>query len=210
MNSMSRAALLICILAACVAGGQTSAPASAPQANASPASAPQPAISAEQLAALVKQQFGTTFTMPASFPTPAIVADFDGDGIDDIAIVAKSKEPFPDSYELKYRVLDPYNSYFGMSDPQLSSAFSANDPRRDHQLLVIFGIGAESWRAATPKAKFVLINVPFDNIIVGRMLIKKKKPPIWVIKTQEKQIMESAVYWDGKRWKWEPGSMLDQ
>lgn len=200
MNSISRAALLVCILATCVAGGQTSAPANTPQAS----------FSAEQLAALVKQQFGETFHLPTNFPTPAIVADFDGDGVDDIAIVARSKEPFPDSFALKYRIFDPYNSYFGLSDPQMSSAFSANDPRRDYDLLVIFGAGSDAWRTATPKAKFVLINVPFDTIITGRMLVKKKKPPIWVIKAQEKQIMESAVYWDGKKWRWEPGAMLDQ
>ncbi|PYP91263.1 MAG: hypothetical protein DMG65_08280 [Candidatus Angelobacter sp. Gp1-AA117] len=200
MNSKSRAALLVYILAACVAGGQTSPPANTPPAS----------LSAEQLTALVKQQFGSTFNVPANFVTPAIVADFDGDGIEDIAIVAKSKEPFPDSFELKYRIFDPYNSYFGLSDPQMSSAFSANDPHRDHDLLVIFGIGSDAWHAATPKAKFVLINVPFDSIVTGRMLLKKKKPPIWVIKAQEKQVMESAVYWDGKKWRWEPGSMLDQ
>src|SRR5436309_10490358 len=119
MDSISRAAVLACmVVAACLAGGQSSAPAP------TPAPAPQASYSAEQLATLVKQQFGPTFNLPAKFATPAIVADFDGDGVEDIAVVAKSKEPFPDSYTLKYRVLDPYNAYFGMGDPQLSSTFS--------------------------------------------------------------------------------------
>jgi len=201
MKLMSRGVFVVCMVVAVgMAGRQTSPPATAP-----PSADPQ-------LASLVKQQFGPTFTLPTTFPTPLITADFDGDGVEDVAIVAKSKEPFPDSFEKKYTVFDPYNSYFGLSDPAISSTFSAHDPQRDHDLLVIFGAGAEGWHAATPKAKFVLINVPFDNIMVGRMLLKKNKPPIFVIKTRETQIMESAVYWDAKkkRWKWEPGSTVDQ
>jgi hypothetical protein len=194
MHSMSKGILIFgLILATCMAGGQSQ---SAPPADA-------------QLAALVKQQFGSTFTLPEKFPTPLIVADFDGDGVEDIAIVAGSKEPIPDSLEFKYQVFDPYNAYFGLENPAISSTFSATDPTRNHDLLVIFGAGAEGWKAATPKAKFVLINVPFDTISVGRMLLKKKKPAVNVIKTNEKDIMESAVYWNGKKWKWEPGNMAN-
>ncbi|HEV3039364.1 MAG TPA: hypothetical protein VHA33_16430 [Candidatus Angelobacter sp.] len=163
------------------------------------------------LAAVVKQQFGSTFTLPKEYPTPLITADFDGDGIEDVAIVADSKEPMPDSYEFKYTVADPYNSYFGFGNPAVTSSFNTSDPKRNHALLVIFGAGADSWRAATPKAKFVMINVPFDSIEVGRMLIKKNKPPIFVIKTRESQIMDSAVFWDvkKKKWKWEPGNTVN-
>jgi hypothetical protein len=202
MKSMSRAASLLgIILAACLAGGQTH-----PQPPA-PATAAQP--SGEPLAALVKQQFGPTFSLPTNFPTPVITADFDGDGVEDIAIVASSSEPLPDSYTFKYRVMDPYNGYFGMNDPAMSLTFSVPDPQRNHFLLVIFGVKGEGWHAATPKAKFVIVNVPFDTIAVGRMLVKKKKPPIFVIKTQETQLMESAVFWDGKKWKWEPGNLTN-
>jgi hypothetical protein len=85
------------------------------------------------------------------------------------------------------------------------------DPRQNHALLVIFGSGPQAWRASAPKAKFVLLNVPFDSIEVGRMLVKKKKPPINVIKAVEAQVMESSVFWDAKkkRWRWEPGNTLD-
>jgi hypothetical protein len=194
---MSRMVMCICFtVAACFAGGQSQQPA-AP-------SAPTP-----DLAALVKQQFGPTFTIPTKFPTPLITADFDGDGIEDAVIVASSSEPFPDSYSMKYQVVDPYNAYFGMGNPAVSSQFSTSDPKRDHDLLIIFGSGPEAWRSATPKGKFVVINLPFDDIAVGRMLIKKNKPPIFVIKAHESQIMDSAIWWDAKkkRWKWEPGNM---
>ncbi len=202
MNSMSRAASLLgIILAACLAGAQTQQ-----QPPASTSVAPPGETS---LAALVKQQFGPTFTLPTDFPTPVITADFDGDGVEDVAIVAKSSEPFPDSYSFKYQVTDPYNAYFGMGDPAMSMAFSVPDPQRNHFLLVIFGAKGEGWHAATPKAKFVIVNVPFDSIAVSRMLVKKKKPPIFVIKTVETELMESAVFWDGKKWKWEPGNLTN-
>lgn len=173
-------------------------------------SAPSPSAAVD-LATVVKQQFGATFTLPKEYPTPLITADFDGDGIEDVAIVADSKEPMPDSYEFKYTVVDPYNSYFGFGNPAVTSSFNTSDPKRNHALLVIFGAGSDSWHAATPKAKFVMINVPFDSIEVGRMLVKKNKPPIFVIKTRESQIMDSAVFWDvkKKKWKWEPGNTVN-
>lgn len=191
-----------CILAglvvafACLAGGQ-SQPADRP-----PAPVPDPALTA-----LVQKQFGKTFTLPAKFPTPLITADFDGDGVEDAVIVAYSPEPMPDSFDFKYKVVDPYNSYFGMGNPAITLSYSTSDPKRKHDLLVIFGAGAEGWRAAVPKAKFVIVNLPFDTIEAGRMLIKKNKPPIWVIKAREAEIMDSAIYWieKKKQWKWEPG-----
>src|SRR5215471_526832 len=207
MIPMSRALSSVCFaILACIAGGQSS-PANPPQA--APVSQPKAALPNVDLAALVKQQFGATFTLPAKFPTPVITADFDGDGIEDAAIVALSSEPFPDSFAMKYKVIDPYNAYFGMGNPGISANFSAADPDRNRQVLIIFGSGPDAWRATTPKDKFVVINLPFDEIAVGRMLIKKNKPPIFVIKTREAQIMDSAVWWDAKkkRWKWEPGNV---
>jgi hypothetical protein len=193
----------VLFLAACIAATQQP-PASQPAvaANAS-------AVDTDKLAAIVKQQFGETFTLPAKFPTPLITADFDGDGVEDVAIVANSKDPLPDSYAFKYEVADPYHAYFGFGDPRLSSTFRA-DADHSHHLLVIFGSGKEGWRSTTPKAKFVLINVPFDTLEVGRMLISKKKPPIFVIKALEAQIMDSAVWWEAKkkRWRWEPGDTV--
>ncbi|HEX4605745.1 MAG TPA: hypothetical protein VH724_17220 [Candidatus Angelobacter sp.] len=188
----------VLFLAACMAAAQS------PQATPAPA-----AVDAAQLAATVKQQFGDTFTVPAKFPTPVIIADFDGDGVEDVAIVANSKDPLPDSFAFKYQVADPYHAYFGFGDPRLTSSFRS-DPEHAHHLLVIFGSGKEAWHAATPKGKFVLVNVPFDSVEVGRMLISKKKPPIFIIKALEAQIMDSAVWWDArkKRWRWEPGDAV--
>ena len=194
----------VLFLAACVAAAQS--PQTSPP---STAAASVAGADPTQLAAIVKQQFGDTFTLPAKFSPLLITADFDGDGVEDVAIVANSKDPLPDSYEFKYEVADPYHAYFGFGNPRVTSTFSA-DPGHTHHLLVIFGSGKEAWHAPTPKAKFVLINVPFDTLEVGRMLISKKKPPIFVIKALESQIMDSAVWWEAKkkRWRWEPGNSV--
>jgi hypothetical protein len=192
------------LLAACVAAAQS------PQTSPTPAAAaPAPSIDTAQIAAIVKQQFGETFSLPAKFSPLLITADFDGDGVEDVAIVANSKDPLPDSYAFKYEVADPYHAYFGFGNPKLTSSFRV-DPEHTHHLLVIFGSGKEGWHAATPKAKFVLINVPFDTLEAGRMLVSKKKPPIFVIKALESQVMDSAVWWEAKkkRWRWEPGDTI--
>jgi hypothetical protein len=173
-----------------------------------------PAPTADKLQpfnALAQQQFGSTFSLAEKTPTPVITGDLDGDGVEDIVMVADSKEPLPDSYQYKYQVEDPYNSYFGFGDPRETAGMGRLDPRQSHDLLVIFGAGPQAWHAATPKSKFVLINVPFDSIQLGRMLVKKKKPPIFVIKAVETQLSESAVYYDAKkkRWRWQPGNSID-
>lgn len=193
------------LMAACVATAQS------PQTSPPPAAAtPSSGIDTAQIAAIVKQQFGDTFTLPAKFPTPLITADFDGDGVEDVAIVANSKDPMPDSYAFKYEIADPYHAYFGFGNPKYTSSFRA-DPEHNHHLLVIFGNGKEGWHAATPKNKFVLVNVPFDKLEVGRMLLNKKKPPIFVIKALESEVMDSAVWWEAKkkRWRWEPGDTVE-
>ena len=185
------------LLGAALAAGQTSA---APSAD-----------KLQSFNALAQQQFGATFSITEKTPTAIITGDFDGDGVEDVVMVADSRDPLPDSYQYKYQVEDPYNGFFGFGDPRQTAGMGRMDPRQNHDLLVIFGAGTQAWHAATPKAKFVLINVPFDSVQLGRMLVKKKKPPIFVIKAIETQLSESAVYWDAKkkRWRWEPGNSID-
>jgi hypothetical protein len=93
----------------------------------------------------------------------------------------------------------------------MTASYGKNDPDHNHDLLVIMGAGPESWHAAMPKAKYVLINVPFDSIEVGRMLLKKNKPPIFVIRAIEARLMDSNVYWDAKKkkWKWQPRDAIE-
>src|SRR5215467_8173924 len=108
--------LLTCIAAAAQSAQNTNQPPAAPSAT----------FDSAQLAALVKRQFGDTFTIPAKFANSVMAADFDGDGVEDLALVADSKDPIPDSYNFKYEIADPYNAYFGMGNPRISSAFSVD------------------------------------------------------------------------------------
>src|SRR5260221_6255160 len=143
---------------------------------------PGPTAKTESIATVVKQQFGSTFSVATNLATSFIVSDFDADGVEDVAIVADSKDPLPDSYDFKYEVADPYNSYFGYGNPRITAAFNSSDKLRNHSLLVIFGASKEGGTPTTPKAKFVLVNIPFDTVEAGRMLTRKKnKPPIFVI-----------------------------
>src|SRR5271170_5869899 len=74
----------------------------------------------------VRQQFGDQFTLlPGIEP---VVGDLDGDGIEDVAIAARCKNPLLDQSEHGYTVLDPYNEFFGYGDPRLTTTFSEGNP----------------------------------------------------------------------------------
>src|SRR5215467_2853716 len=69
----------------------------------------------------IQKQFGQTCSLIAG--QGSIVADLDGDGVDDIVIPARCTNPLEDQSQENYRVLDPYNNYFGYGDPKVTSAF---------------------------------------------------------------------------------------
>ena len=80
------------------------------------------------------------------------------------------------------------------------------DPRlKGISLLIIHGAGAESWRSATPQAKFVVINIAVKTVAVKKMKINKKKSTaaIYVQEATADQTT-SAIYWDGKKYRYEP------
>ena len=88
-------------------------------------------------------------------------SDLDGDGTEDAVIVGKCTNPLIDETENNFKVVDPYNSFFGYGDTKATSQFASEDPlARSRVLLIIHGAGPEAWRSATPKAKFVIINLP--------------------------------------------------
>ncbi len=199
----------VLLVAVCLCAAQSS-PSPTPQPPAAAkASDTQPKF--ESLAGLVKQQFGSTFTLTAMKTTSVLTADLDGDGVEDLVLVADSLDPLPDSFQYKYTVSDPYNTFFGFGNPRQTAGYGRSDPGHNHFLLVIFGAGPDGWRAATPKAKFVLINIPFDTVEVGRLIVKKNRPPLFMIRTVESRLMDSAVYFDvkKKRWKWQPGNTVE-
>ena len=170
------------------------------------------------LAEVVKQQFGPCFELakertavkvrylhPQEQGPPWVTfltADLDGDGVEDAVIVARCKTPLADQVTHHYSVIDPYYTNYGYGNPKITAQFNTADPNRQNLVLVIHGAGKEAWRAATPKAKFVIINLPFDSLSLTQVLRRKRPVPALRLIEDEQQLT-SAVFWDGKRYRWE-------
>jgi hypothetical protein len=170
------------------------------------AKSPSPAVTDE----LIRQQFGDNCSLlagPAQF-----VADLDDDGIDDLVVAAKCKNPMADKDEYSFVVADPYDTFLGYSDVKVTSTFASDEPeRRGVSLLIIHGAEKDAWRAETPKAKFLLINLPFKNLTVKRLTQKKKTIlGIYMEEAGEGESTSSVLYWDGKKYRYQQlGSTLE-
>jgi hypothetical protein len=174
-----------------------------------PATRPAPAQTTVDNA-FVQKQFGATCSLIGLQPW---VTDFDGDGVDDIVIPARCTNPMMDQAEYSFRVLDPYNSFFGYGNPKVTTQFASDDPdRRGYALLFIHGAGAEAWRSPTPKAKFVIVNLPYKEIAVKKAAFKKGRPPVMGVFAEETggDQSVSVIYWDGRKYKYQPlGSSME-
>lgn len=156
---------------------------------------------AADLQAFVSAQFGPEFELMKDFPV--LTGDFNGDGVEDAAFVATTHGGFqPDSGQ--FRVLDPSSSYFGLGDPKITAQFSSKYPGGPRYLLIIHGSGSEAWHAKNPKERFVIINLAFDRLSVGR--VKRKKKVIDDIGVEETGILNSFLFWNGRRYEWQPGA----
>ncbi|HYN15635.1 MAG TPA: hypothetical protein VES66_07600 [Terriglobales bacterium] len=169
------------------------------------------------LAKVVKKQFGHCFELatersaikvnylhPKEGGLPWVTfltADLDGDGVEDAIIVARCKTPLADEVTHNYKVIDPYYTSYGYGNPKITAQFNAADPNRQNLVLVIHGAGKEAWRAATPKAKFVIINLPFDSLALTQVMLRKRQVPALSLIEDEQQL-SSAVFWDGKKYRW--------
>ena len=170
------------------------------------AKSPSPAVTDE----LIHKQFGDNCSLLAG--PPQFVADLDGDGIDDLVVAARCKNPMADKDEYSFVVADPYDSSLGYSDIKVTSTFASDAPeRRGITLLIIHGAEKDGWRAETPKAKFLLINLPFKTLTVKRLAMKKKTIlGIYMEETGEGEDTSSVVFWDGKKYRYQQlGSTLE-
>ena len=156
----------------------------------------------------VQKQFGANCTLIGMAP---ITADLDGDGVEDIVIPARCKSPMMDQAEDNYVVVDPYNAFFGYGNPRVTTQFASEDPdRRGFSLLVIHGAGKEAWRSSSPKAKFMIVNVPFKGIYVKKLPAKKKERLGIYVDETGGDAMTSAIFWDGKKYRYIPmGSTME-
>ena len=160
----------------------------------------------QELAAIVKKQFGTEFGIFPSSPSPLLTGDLDGDGVEDAIIIARSEHPLTQAGLYNFIPVSPQEAYFGFGDPgtALSTQYERWQDRK--LLLVIHGSGKEGWRAEVPKAKFLIVNVPFDHLSISHVKLKKKVQD--VINAEESSIMSSTVFWTGKKYKWEPNAAI--
>jgi hypothetical protein len=170
------------------------------------AKAPSPAVTND----FIHKQFGDNCSLVSG--PPQFVADLDDDGVEDLVVAAKCKNPMADKDEYSFVVTDPYDSFLGFSDVKVTSAFASDEPeRRGLCLLIVHGAEKDGWQAETPKAKFVLINLPFKTLTVKRLTQKKKTIlGIYMEERGEGEDMSSVVYWDGKKYKYQQlGSTLE-
>lgn len=164
-----------------------------------PAKAPASAVTD----AFIEKQFGDSCSVVPG--APQFVGDLDEDGIDDLIIVAKCKNPMVDRDEYDFVVTDPYHAFMGFGDVKVTSTFASDVPeRRGLALLVIHGAEKEGWQAEKPKAKFLLINLPFKTVTVKRYALKKRSVlGIYMEEQGEGENTASVVYWDGKKYRYE-------
>ena len=185
-----------------VASAQTPKPVSLPL----HATSPKPAVTDE----LIHKQFGDNCSLLSG--PPQFGADLDGDGVEDLVVAAKCKNPMADRDEYNFTVADPYDSFLGFGDVKVTSTFASDEPnRRGVSLLIIHGSGADAWRAETPKSKFLLINLPFQTLAVKKLALKKRTTlGVYMEETGEGENTSSVLYWDGKKYRYQMlGSTLE-
>jgi hypothetical protein len=207
-----RSILLACCLALPLAlSGQTAQEPSPAAQNTAPQTVSDAStVSTEALQTLVNQQFDAQYKVDASFATPYLVGDFDGDGVQDIAIVVKT-DRLPATVQiagLSYEMIDPYHAYFGAGDIRIARMFTASDMKSERELAIVHGVGADAWHASQPKAKYMVINLPFDTLTTVTIMPPKKNKkhlgPITGIRAEEDRIMASMLVWNGKKYRWVP------
>ena len=122
-----------------------------------------------------------------------------------MVMAAHCGNPVIDQTDDNFTIIDPYNSFFGYGDARVTSQFASEDPKnRGIVLLVIHGAGADAWHADKPKAKFVIINLPFKTVALRKLAVHKKKVIAIYAEESGADNMTSATFWDGRKYRYAP------
>jgi hypothetical protein len=158
----------------------------------------------------IHRQFSSTCNLDQQWAP--LTADMNGDGVEDLVVVARCKNPLIEQDDKNYRVIDPLDSFYGYGNTKITTGFGQEDPRlRGICLLVIHGSGPEAWRSETPQAKFVIINLAVKSVTLKRMKISRKRSTIAIyVEEDTGDQMTSAIFWDGKKYRYDPlGSSME-
>jgi hypothetical protein len=163
------------------------------------ATSPVPSVTDEY----VHKEFGDNCALLPG--PPQFVGDLDGDGIDDLIVAARCKNPLADQAEFGFSVADPYNSFLGFGNVKVTSTFASDVPeRKGIALLIVHGVGPEAWRSDKEKPKFLLINLPFKTLTVKRLALKKRTVlGIYMEEKGEGESTSSVIFWDGKKYHYQ-------
>ncbi|HEY4054334.1 MAG TPA: hypothetical protein VGL74_11340 [Terriglobales bacterium] len=151
------------------------------------------------------QQFGDSCNLDAKWPP--MTGDLNGDGVEDLVMIARCKNPLIDQDDKGYKVVDPMDSFYGYGNPKITAGgFGQDDPKlKGICVMIIHGAGGDVWHSAAPQAKFVIINLAVKSVAVRKMKVSKKKTEtaIYVEEATGDQ-MTSVLYWDGRKYRYNP------
>jgi hypothetical protein len=154
-------------------------------------------------AAYVASQFGPSFKIDPK--VPPMFGDLDGDGNEDLVLVARSSTPLLSQGLFGFKVADPYDSYFGTGDPRITAQFTLHFDGSSRCFLIVFGWRLPPQSKSRQTSKFVLINTPFESASMVDLRLKKKK--IQAIDAIDRTSLHALLFWDGRRWRWSAQSM---